>query len=383
MSKFKFSALISFACLMSVVLYSLIGFSQSPQPTIRLTTEPPVNQILPFEAEASSPQSPVKLKLQAVDGAGKPLEQAKINLKILTPSKNPWFTTDFPIVEGTKLLEMTANAPKGELQWQQMLPIRGKYHFQVNVTPNVANAFNPIEQTLTLSVAENWVKFRNFGILAVILLVVGFGGGWVIGGQQKIQPGEIAPERVRLLLSVAMIVAIIAMLVINLSAKVAHSHTIQHTPSISDSGIVQQGGLQAQILGDKSATVGQTATLGVKVIDQKTNQPAKDILLNIKTTQLENGWTAFSYKAIPDTTGQFTWQQQFFDGAPHKLEIEISSLTNAVRQFSPLRLEREIEVEGVAPPLITRFIALSYMTVIVIFGVLIGLGLRQNLTSQN
>jgi hypothetical protein len=383
MSKLKFSALISFTCLMSVIFYSLIGFSQSPQPSVSLTTEPPVNQILPFEAEASSPQSPVKLKLQAVDSAGKPLENAKINLKIFTPSKNPWLTTDFPIVEGTKLLEMTANAPKGELQWQQMLPIRGNYHFQVRISPDVANTFNPIEQTLTLSVQENWVKFRNFGILAVILLVVGFGGGWVIGGQQNIQPGEIAPERVRLLLSGAIIVAIVAMLAINLSAEVAHSHTTQHTPSTNNSGVVQQADLQAQILGDKSATVGQTATLGVKVIDQKTNQPAKDIVINIKTTQLENGWPAFAYKGIPDATGQFIWQQQFFDGAPHKVEIEVSPLANAARQFSPLRLEREIEVEGIAPPLTTRFIALGYMTLIVILGLLIGLGLRRNLATQN
>lgn len=125
MSKFKLSALISAICLMGIVSYGWVGFPQSPQPAVRLTTEPPVSQILPFEAEATRLQSPVQLTLQTVDGLGKPLENADIHLTILTPPKNPWLTTDFPIVEGTKLLEIEAPASKGELQFQQMLPIRG------------------------------------------------------------------------------------------------------------------------------------------------------------------------------------------------------------------------------------------------------------------
>jgi hypothetical protein len=122
-------------------------------------------------------------------------------------------------VEGTELLNIEAVAPKGELQIQQMLPIRGNYQMLVKVTPIVANAFTPIEQTLTLSVPESWVKYRNFGILAVILLAVGLGGGLVLGGQQQIQPGEIAPQRVRLLLSGAIIVAIASLLIINITLK--------------------------------------------------------------------------------------------------------------------------------------------------------------------
>lgn len=143
MSKIKLSALISAICLMGIFLYAIIGFSQVAQPTVRLTTELPLNQIRPFEAEATKPQSSARLRLQVLDAAGKALENAEIGLTILTPPKNPWFTTDFPIVEGTKLLEMVAVAPKGELQIQQMLPIRGTYQLLVNVTPTLENTFSP------------------------------------------------------------------------------------------------------------------------------------------------------------------------------------------------------------------------------------------------
>ncbi len=389
MSKFKLSFLISTICLMSIVLYGWVGFSQSPQPSVQLTTDPPVSQIFPFEAEATTQQSPVRLRLKAADAAGKPLENALIGLTILTPPKNPWFTTDFPIVEGTKLLDIEAIAPKGELLLQQMLPIRGTYQLSVNVTPIVANAFTPIQQTLTLSVPENWVKYRNFGILSLILLVVGLGGGLVIGGRQPIQRGEIAPARVRLLLSGATIVAIAALLVVNISAEIAQSgmsmpmsHMSKPLAQSDNSGVVQSQGLLVRLSGDVTATVGTPASLKVKVIDTQTNQPVTDVILNVKATQLEHEWVAFAYEGVPDATGQLAWQQQFFDGAPHTVEVEVSPQPKAIRQFQPFRVKRELAVEGVAPPLPVRLIALAYFTGIIVIGLVLGLGLQRRWIQQ-
>jgi hypothetical protein len=390
MTKFKLYTVISAICMMTVVFYSFIGFSQSPQPRVRLVSPAPASRIIPFEAGSSTPQSPVKLALQAEDATGKVLENAKFNLEIFTPPHNPWFTTDFPIVEGTKLLDIETIAPKGELEVQTMLPIRGNYQLKVNVTPVVANAFTPIQQTLTLPVAENWVKYRNFAILAVILLLVGLGGGWVIGGRQAIAPGEIAPQQVRLLLSGLIVVAIASLLFVNISAEVAqskgseHAHNHAHhdhgsagAAEVDNSGIARQQGLQAQLLGSASATVGEPAAMQVKVTDEKTNQPVPDVLLNIKTTMLEDGWVNFAYQTVSDSTGQFSWEQGFFDGAPHKLTIEIAPQTNASRQFTPFQVQRQIDVEGVAPPFMVRFISLAYMTAFVIVGLLVGLRLRE------
>ncbi|OUL22055.1 hypothetical protein [Nostoc sp. 106C] len=392
MSKFKLYTLISAICMMSVVFYSFAGFSQSPQPHVRLISPTPASQLIPFEAEATTPQSPVKLALQAEDSTDKSLDNAKFNLQIFTPPPTPWFTTDFPIVEGTKLLDIETIAPKGQLEFQQILPIRGNYQLKVNVTPVVANAFTPIQQTLTLPVAENWVKYRNFAILTVILLLVGLGGGWIIGGRQAIAPGEMAPQQVRLLLSGVIVVAISALLFVNISAEVAqsqssgHAHNHDHhdhgaatAAPVDNSGIVRQQGFQAQLLGDDSATVGKPAALQVKVTDENTNQPVQEVLLNIKTTQLEDGWVNFAYQGVPDTTGQFSWEQGFFDGAPHKLEVEISPQPNASRQFTPFKVQKDIDVEGVAPPFSVRFISLAYMTAFVIVGLLVGLRLRKNL----
>jgi len=376
MSKFKMAALVSTICLMGVVFYSLVVSSQTPQPVVRLTTEPPISQVLPFEAEATALPSPVRLSLQAVDAANQPLENAKIHLQILTPPKNPWFPTDFPIVEGTELLNIEAVTPKGELQIQQMLPIRGNYQLLVNVSPIVANAFTPFQQTLRLSVAESWVKYRNFAILAVILLVLGLGGGLVLGGKQQIQPGEIAPQRVRLLLSGAIIVAIASLLIINITAELADSHTHGHHSQIKEPEVFQSQGVEARISGDVEATVGQSAKLAVQVIDTTTDQPASDVIVNIKATQSEDKWVAFAYQGVTNAKGQLAWEQQFFDGAPHKVEVEISPSPQATSQFSPLRVAKQIQVEGVAPPLQIRLIVLAYFTSFIVLGLLLGLKLK-------
>ncbi|MCA1991202.1 MAG: hypothetical protein LDL41_04025 [Coleofasciculus sp. S288] len=377
MPKFKMAALVSAVCLMGVVFTGMVS-SQTPQPSVRLITDPPASQILPFEAEAATPPSPVRLTLQAVSAAGQPLENAKIRLQILTPPKNPWFPTDFPIVEGTELLDIEAVAPKGELQIEQMLPIRGNYKLITNITPMDANAFDSIQQTLTLPVHESWVKYRNFGILAAILLGVGLAGGLVLGGQQRIQAGELAPKRVRLLLSGTILVAIAALLLVNISAEFADSHPHEHQSYQTKPAVLQSQGVEARLSGDMAATVGQPAKLTVQVIDTATGQPATDVMLKIKATPTEEEWVAFAYQGVPDAKGQLKWEQQFFDGTPHQVEVEVSPQPEATRQFSPLRVVQDIQVEGLASPLHVRLIVLVYFISLILLGLVVGLRLRRS-----
>ncbi len=360
------------------VLMAIVGLSQTPSPGIQLTTSPPVGQFYPFEAEATKPQSPTLLTLTARNSAGELLANSLFKVQIFTPPNTPFFSTDFPVVEGTKLLELAAIAPEGKVQLQQMLPIRGKYKLLVNVTPITANQFSPIEETLTLDVPEDPVKYRNYAILLVILLGVGIGGGWIMGKQSLPQRGEIAPARVRLLLSGAVVVAIASLLIVNVSAEVSESHAHSHQ-SPAETAVVNDS-VQVQISGDKYATVGELANLQVSALDSKTNQPLTDVTFKLKTTDLENNWVAFAYEGIADATGKLKWQQQFFDGAPHKLEVEVIP-NSANSQFKPVVATEEIEVAAVATPLLTRLISLGYLIGTVIIGLAIGLTSRRKVNS--
>ncbi len=374
MKKYQLFAVISAICITLSIIYSFVGVSQTPASKVVLTTNPPLQRLIPFEAQTEKQQSPVTLTLQAIDAAGKPLKNALMGLQILTPPPNFWLTTDFPIVEGTKLLQIDAAAPDGKLEIQQILPIRGNYQLQVNVSPLVANTFAPYQQTLNLNIHENPVKYKYFAVVAAILLSLGLLGGWVIGGQEQLRSGEIAPQSVRLLLSALTVVAIATLLFINISAEVAeahggHSSNIETTaPSVNKSQ-----GLEVQLEGDKNATVGKLANLGVLVKDAVTGQPIKDVGLQIKAIALEDNLTVFAYKGVTDLEGKLTWREQFFDGSPHKIEVETTPLPESNRQIPSIKVAQSVDVEGIAPPIYIRLIGLFYFTAIVGIGMAMGL----------
>lgn len=364
----KFAALISISCLVVSVFWGAIGFSQSPQSSFKLTTEPPLAEIQPGH-------DLVRLTLQALNSSGQPLNDSRFHVRLSTPAQNPWFTTDFPIVEGTELLDLNVDAPEGLVTFQQVFPIRGNYQLSAEATPLAANAFAPTEQTLSVSVPENPAKYRNLLILVIILFAAGWLGGWIIGQQQPIQIGEIAPQRVRLLLSGAIVVAIVALLVVNVSSEFGeHEHGSDAQASAPS---VQSQGIDLQLSGDTHATVGQLADLVIQATDVATGQPVDDVIFNIKATQIEHNELVFAYQGVSDSTGRFGWQQQFFDGAPHQVEVEVTPQPRSPRQFKPFQVSQFIEVDGIAPPLTTRLISSIYFTSIVVLGLLVGLWQRR------
>jgi hypothetical protein len=390
MTKFKLATLIGTSCLISFFLAAPV---HSNSATVRLTTEPTLDKIAPYEAESTVKQQPVELQLQAIDPQGQPLKASKIAVKILTPPNNPWFSTDFPIVEGKQLLELTAPAPDGKIQFAQMLPIRGNYQILVNVTPTDAS-IAPYQQTLTLPVPENGIKYQNFAILAGILLAVGATGGWVIGSRQPTQPGEIAPSTVRLLLTGATLVAIASLLYVNVNAEIAqsgmseamshagkgeaHEHMNHHSQakSIVPKPTVTQGEIKVALSGDDDSAVGKLAQFRLQVTDARTNKP---IATGVKISAIatEGEWTSFSHQGATDSNGQLNWQSGFFDGVPHLVDVTVSPIAGSGNQFAPIQVSKAVSVEGVAPPLTTRLIVLGYMTGIVATAFFVAFWLRQ------
>jgi hypothetical protein len=395
MSKFNLTSLVSSSCLMSLI--AIGGFNapaKSALANVRLTTEPSLNRVVPYEAESETTQKPVKLILQAIDSTGSPLTNVRMKVKLLAPAPTPWFTTDFPIVEGTQLFDLQADAPTGQLQLQQMLPIRGNYQLQVTATPLGVAGGEAIQQTLTLTVPENSIKYQNFAILAAILTAAGLGGGWVIGARRVTKAGEVAPQPVRLLLSGATLVAIAALLYVNVSAEMAqsgmsepmshpmgkgqkHEAGMEHAKKSVPANTITSQGIKLAITGDDSATVGKPANFQVKAIDVKTNQPVAGTV-NIQTinTEKQDKWTAFVYQGAI-SNGRFAWQSGLFDGSGHQVNVEFTPAAVTGQQSTPIKVSQPVDVVGVAPPLYVRLISLGYMTGIVASAFMVAFWLRR------
>ncbi|HEY9700154.1 MAG TPA: hypothetical protein V6D10_23070 [Trichocoleus sp.] len=341
-----------------------------PLASIEMETEPPLSQVVPAHDS-------VKLKLKAVDANQRPLTNAQWQLTLLAPSKTPWFSSDFPIVEGTTLVDTQAIAVGDGIELKTILPIRGDYQLKASVTP--AGSAAPLTQTFVLHVPENPIKYRNTAILVAILLGVGFAGGWVIASQSQTRSAEIAPQPVRLLLSGATIAAILSLLVVNLSAELADHHHADEMP-VESAAKAQSGNLKLEYVGDTAATVGQTARVAARVIDTATRQPIRDAVFQLEAVALEHGESVLSYEGKSDRNGLFTWDQQFFDGAPHALQIQ--AIVNP--DLPPLKLTQTLDVAGISPPLLVRLVTLGYMTAILALGMALGFGLqRRQLTAQH
>lgn len=340
------------------------------QPTVQIQSQPALDQVIPFT-------EPTKFSLQAVNPAGQPLSDAQMHLRLLAPPKTPWLSSDFPIVEGTTLLELEASAPNGRMQFEQTLPIRGQYQLDMQVAPGVPGAFQAFEQTLQVSIPENPVKYRNLAILLTILLLVGFGGGWVLAGNQQARSGEVASEPVRLLLSGAILVAIAVLLIVNLSAEQASSHnSVDHggkLASSTDLAEEQSGEIIARLWGDQQVAVGKTATQTVQVRDAVTDNPVTNVILKVQAIALEDQAVMFAYQGQLDANGQLTWQEQFFDGAPHRVSAEVMPAQGSGQKFQPFQVSHEVEVQAIAPPIYVRLITLFYFTAVFAVGLIAGL----------
>lgn len=361
MKNLKYVGLALAASLICVVLWFHPLPSHATQPSVRLQTEPPLSQAVPDG-------TPIRVALQAVDAIGQPLSNAQLQLQLITPAKTPWFTSDFPIVEGTQLLELSAEAPSGKLEFEQVMPIRGNYALKVQVAPLVAGAFEPFEQSLQLSVPERFVKYRNAAILIGILIFAGVGSGLIIGGRQIVQAGEIAPQPVRLLLSAATVVAIAVLLFVNISAEFVSAHDHGETQAAMSPSVQRSQDLEIRLSGDQQAIVGQLSSQTVQVINATTGNPEANVIVNAKTIALEDNKQIFGYQGETDNQGKISWNEQFFDGAPHQVVAEIVSASRTVLQVS-----HEVEVEGIEPPLSVRLISLGYYTGIFVLSLLAGI----------
>lgn len=352
------------------------AFAQETSGRVLLTLDPPVQKLVPFEAEAEQQQSPPRFHLEAQDSQGKALSRVRMQIKIVTPATNPWISTDFPIVEGTELLSLEVPAAQGVVEFEQMLPIRGTYQILLKVMPMDDAVSTPlIEQVLTVNVPENPVKFRNFAILAGMCTLVGAVGGFFIGtpqGRLDLRSTLGIPESVRLLLIGLTLTAMAALIFINVSAEFQGGHSsmagMANTP-INAPSIAQDKEQVLNLDGAKEARVGTAESFQARLTDRRTGQEIPSAF-KVSVINEENNWKLFSI-ATP-IADHLRWRQQFFDGSGHLIEVQ----TPPHKKQPALTTKHLVSVEGIAPPVSVRLKALAYLTGFVALGLFGMMGLK-------
>ncbi|MSP40942.1 MAG: hypothetical protein EXR70_20835 [Deltaproteobacteria bacterium] len=283
---------------------------------IYFKTAPVIEQVRPFA-------DPVNLSVLVTGADGRPVTGGIVELRLDAPPAGSWLSTDIPLVEGTRLLELRLPLRQGRANWKYLMPIRGRYRLVVDAISEDGRRHS---QTFEFTVSENRYKWIALSGFSLALLLFGFAAGRVFT-----------------------------------SAKVASAVLL----------VVCLGGVEAALaaadysahLDIEAATVGKPSRVHWRLEGGGENPRAA---LTLSITHLEKDKIVFAVERLA-VAGEFEFKYHFPDGAEYRVtavaEVPGRGLVN---------VEKNISVTGVEPPATAMIPALSFFLALVALGLVAG-----------
>ena len=310
-----------FTALVFFSLFLLIALSaRAEELNIYFKTTPRSELLRPF-------YDPVDLSLLITGADGKPVEQGTVDIRLDAPKPGRFFSTDFPLVEGTRLTEMRLRLRQGRAVWKSLLPIRGEYHLAVD---GLTNDGRKASATFTFKVRESGVKWLTLSGFSIGLFFLGFIAG-------RLFTGKIAG--VGLFATVFLLVS----------------------PSVT----VAQEDNRAAVLKIEPATVGRLSLVRWYLTSAAPSDKP-NALLSLTIKHLEKDKIAFAVERLP-VAGEFLLKFHFPDGARYRVTANAQIVGGSL-----IRNEQVVEVTGVEAPARAMVPALALFVAIIALGLGVG-----------
>ena len=296
---------------------------------IQLKVSPPAQRLRPFS-------DPATLSVRLAKSDGRAVEQGRVEIRMMAPKPGRFFSTDFPIVEGTSLAEIRLPLRQGRAEWKYLFPIRGKYQINIQgVTPDGSRASKSFE----IGIRENEQKWLLLGIFVCALFLLG-----VIAGRIFTSVRASTKER------------IVACLFVVTGCLVYYS----------DRAIAQErdGGRYVARLEVEPATVGKMSHIRWSLASRAGEKP--EVQLSLTITHLEKRKIVFAVERLL-VAGEFSLQFQFTDGDDYRV-----SATANVPGGESIRSEQVVSVTGVEPPAKAMIPALFFFLAVIASGLAVG-----------
>jgi hypothetical protein len=272
---------------------------------------------------------PTDLSLLITETDGRPVEQGTVAIRLEAPRPGRFFSTDFPLVEGTVLSEMQLPLRQGRANWKQLFPIRGEYRLSVEV---VSRDGSKVSKAFTFDVRENHKKWLALAAFSAGLIALGFVAGRVFTGARE---------------SVASLLAAAALLIGLPGISRAQQPSGMAVLEIEPATVGRPTGVRWSLPGDGGAG-GRTA------------------MLTLSITHLEKKKVVFAVEKIA-VAGEWSMKFHFPDGG----EYRVAAVGN-VAGSAPVRNEQVIAVAGVEPPAAAMMPVLSFFTALIAVGLGVG-----------
>ncbi|MGH7798726.1 MAG: hypothetical protein ACREQ2_27995 [Candidatus Binatia bacterium] len=313
------------AALLFIVLGALFGPAlRAEELNVHFKTTPRSELLRPFV-------DPTDLSLLITGTDGRPVEQGTVSIRLDAPRPGRFFSTDYPLVEGTVLSEMELPLWQGRANWKQLFPIRGEYRLTVDV---VSGDGTRASKAFTFDVRESQKKWLALVAFSAGLFLLGFVAGRVFTGARA----DTA-------------LAILGMTLLAGAAGVSAAQ--------------QRDASGTAVLEIEPATVGETSGVRWRLATDGVGN-RREATLTLTITQLEKQKVVFAVEKIA-VPGEWSMKFHFPDGGGYR----VAAVGN-VPGLAPVRNERAIAVTGVEPPASAMVPALAFFIVLIAAGLGVG-----------
>ena len=303
------------------------GTGVSAQDTsVYLKTSPIPERLRPFFDTAT-------LSLLVTGADGKPLASGWLNLRLEAP-RPIFFSTDFPLAEGSILTEMRLPLRAGKAEWRYNFPIRGEYRLFVEV---LAPDGSQSTKMFTVEVGEHRSKWLT---LAVFMLgLFGFG----------VLAGRIFTPTVSKITGTLPAIFFASLFL-----------------ALSSTALAQTGMAKpiARLEIDPPSA-GNLARLRW-IVDVEGENGGRRALLSLAITHIEKKMTVFAVDKIP-VEGEFSMNFHFVDGAEHRVSARAE-----LPGGKAMRSEQVVSVSAAEPPASAMLPALGLFLTMITLGLGVG-----------
>jgi hypothetical protein len=309
------------------ILCILVSTGVSAQGTnIYLKTSPVPERLRPFS-------DPATLSLLVTGGDGKPVARGWLNLRLEAP-RPIFFSTDFPLAEGSILTEMRLPLRAGKAEWRYNFPIRGEYRLFVEV---LAPYGTKSSKMFAIEVREHRSKW-----LTLAAFMLGLFGVGVIAGRiftNKVRKGAGA------------LPAIFYAGVFFAVSSTALAQAEEAKPIAR--------------LEIDPPSAGQLARIRW-LLDGEHENAGRGALLSLAITHIEKKMTVFAVDRIP-VDREFSMNFHFVDGAEHRVSARAE-----LPEGKAMRSEQVVSVSAVEPAVSAMLPTMGLFLMVIALGLGVG-----------
>jgi hypothetical protein len=305
-----------------LVFVLLAGVAGADEFNIFFKTSPKLELLRPFA-------DPATLSLLVTRADGRPVAQGKVAIVLDAPTPGALLSTDFPLFEGSRLLELVLPLNRGRAEWKYLFPIRGNYRLSVKFL----GADDQVAiKDFSIPVLENRQKWLWLGLFCAGLFLFGFSAGRIF----------TKPSRA------GMTTALFTLFVAVVGNVGGHDGPAPTRDISNPQGMLEIDG----------AVVGKLTSLRWHPSDAR----VVNRQLSLAITHLEKRKIMFAIDKVP-VAGEFGLKFHYPDGA----EYRVNGIAEAPGQ-APLRAERLVAVSGIEPAPTAHLPALMFFLSMIALG---------------